>query len=150
MATGELRIGRNDLCTCGSGKKFKRCCGAVDLAAEDVSSRFFGVAAVLAGLTLVVGLVLVVSAMFSAEEASGGKVWSAEHGHYHNLDGGELNAGGPGKVWNEAHGHYHDVANGGATAGLHAEMPVAGALDGLRAAELEAAKQKATGSDADH
>ncbi|MGH7856174.1 MAG: SEC-C metal-binding domain-containing protein [Candidatus Binatia bacterium] len=24
----ETRIGRNDPCPCGSGKKFKRCCGA--------------------------------------------------------------------------------------------------------------------------
>jgi len=22
------KVGRNDLCTCGSGKKFKKCCGA--------------------------------------------------------------------------------------------------------------------------
>ncbi|MFV2044605.1 MAG: SEC-C metal-binding domain-containing protein [Anaerolineales bacterium] len=22
------KIGRNELCTCGSGKKFKKCCGA--------------------------------------------------------------------------------------------------------------------------
>jgi uncharacterized protein YecA (UPF0149 family) len=22
------KVGRNDLCTCGSGKKYKRCCGA--------------------------------------------------------------------------------------------------------------------------
>lgn len=149
MATGETRIGRNDLCTCGSGKKFKRCCGAVDLAAEDVSSRFFGVAAVLAGLMLVFGLVMALRSMLTGETAGARKVWSAEHGHYHTVGGGEPTEGGPGKVWNEAHGHYHDVAQGGA-AGLHADLPVEGALDGLRAAELEAAKQKATGSEAGH
>lgn len=27
MARGEKRIGPNDRCYCGSGKKFKRCCG---------------------------------------------------------------------------------------------------------------------------
>ncbi|MCU0669954.1 MAG: preprotein translocase subunit SecA [Myxococcota bacterium] len=27
-APGTGKVGRNDLCTCGSGKKFKRCCGA--------------------------------------------------------------------------------------------------------------------------
>jgi uncharacterized protein YecA (UPF0149 family) len=27
-APGAGKVGRNDLCTCGSGKKFKRCCGA--------------------------------------------------------------------------------------------------------------------------
>ena len=25
---GEAKVGRNDLCPCGSGKKYKRCCGA--------------------------------------------------------------------------------------------------------------------------
>jgi uncharacterized protein len=24
---GEPKVGRNDLCPCGSGKKFKKCCG---------------------------------------------------------------------------------------------------------------------------
>jgi len=24
----EFRVGRNDPCPCGSGKKYKRCCGA--------------------------------------------------------------------------------------------------------------------------
>ena len=26
--TGRTKVGRNDLCPCGSGKKFKKCCGA--------------------------------------------------------------------------------------------------------------------------
>jgi uncharacterized protein YecA (UPF0149 family) len=25
---GQRKVGRNELCPCGSGKKFKRCCGA--------------------------------------------------------------------------------------------------------------------------
>ena len=29
------KIGRNDLCPCGSGKKFKKCHGAVDAASDD-------------------------------------------------------------------------------------------------------------------
>jgi len=28
------RVGRNDPCPCGSGKKYKKCCGANDTAAE--------------------------------------------------------------------------------------------------------------------
>lgn len=24
------KVGRNDLCSCGSGKKFKKCCGAAN------------------------------------------------------------------------------------------------------------------------
>ncbi|RIL07071.1 MAG: YecA family protein, partial [Proteobacteria bacterium] len=27
-AAAGAKVGRNDLCTCGSGKKYKRCCGA--------------------------------------------------------------------------------------------------------------------------
>jgi len=30
---GEVKIGRNDPCACGSGKKFKRCCLGRDMAA---------------------------------------------------------------------------------------------------------------------
>ena len=29
--TSEKTVGRNDPCPCGSGKKFKKCCGANDL-----------------------------------------------------------------------------------------------------------------------
>jgi len=28
VVRGAAKIGRNDLCPCGSGKKYKRCCGA--------------------------------------------------------------------------------------------------------------------------
>jgi uncharacterized protein len=31
LATSEVRVGRNDPCPCGSGKKFKKCCGASTL-----------------------------------------------------------------------------------------------------------------------
>jgi uncharacterized protein len=27
----DVKVGRNDACPCGSGKKFKKCCGAVTL-----------------------------------------------------------------------------------------------------------------------
>jgi len=26
---GEIEVGRNDPCPCGSGRKFKKCCGAL-------------------------------------------------------------------------------------------------------------------------
>jgi preprotein translocase subunit SecA len=28
VVRGSAKIGRNDLCPCGSGKKYKKCCGA--------------------------------------------------------------------------------------------------------------------------
>ncbi|WP_342344545.1 SEC-C metal-binding domain-containing protein [Thalassospira tepidiphila] len=27
MSSGSVKTGRNDPCPCGSGKKFKKCCG---------------------------------------------------------------------------------------------------------------------------
>jgi preprotein translocase subunit SecA len=33
-----VKIGRNDLCPCGSGKKFKKCHGAVDGATDDADN----------------------------------------------------------------------------------------------------------------
>lgn len=32
-----MKIGRNDLCTCGSGQKYKKCCAAKDEAAESAA-----------------------------------------------------------------------------------------------------------------
>ncbi|MFN2427926.1 MAG: SEC-C metal-binding domain-containing protein [Candidatus Binatia bacterium] len=145
MINDKNRAGRNELCPCGSGKKYKRCCGAVDTAAEDPASRFFGVAAVLAGLMLVGGGFVFAQAFFFDDVATGKKVWSAEHGHYHDVGGDTGSAeGGPGKVWNEEHGHFHDAAKPEPPTG--ADTPVAGALQGLRAAELDAAREKAAPS----
>jgi len=146
MTNEKVRAGRNDLCPCGSGKKFKRCCGAIDLAAEDASSRFFGVAAVLAGLMLVGGALVFAKAFFIDDVAAGKKVWSAEHGHYHTEGGGDASAGGPGKVWNEEHGHYHDATK--PPPPLEGSTPVPGALEGLRSSELEAAREKVAPSEA--
>jgi hypothetical protein len=141
MTTTNGKPGRNDLCPCGSGKKNKRCCGAVDVSGEDTASRFFGLAAVLAGLGLVGGLGAVVASLVSAPAEEARKVWSAEHGHYHTVGGDPHSGGGPGKVWSEEHGHWHDSAQG-ATEPLEAGTPVEGALRGLRAAELSDAARR--------
>lgn len=137
MAISSAKLGRNDVCSCGSGKKFKRCCGNIDVTGEDASSRFFGIAAMGAGLMLLAALAVgAKSLIFDAAEPDG-RVWSAEHGHYHNANGGELGAGGPGKVWNEEHGHYHDAPKPEVPVGT--PTPVQGALEGLRSSELDAA-----------
>lgn len=34
IVRSEVKVGRNDPCPCGSGKKYKKCCGAADAAAE--------------------------------------------------------------------------------------------------------------------
>ena len=135
---------RNEPCSCGSGKKFKRCCGDGQEAGQDTAGRFFQLAAVLAGGMLVVGLVVSARALFFSGEDEARRVWSAEHGHWHTVGGAEggehaSQEGGPGKVWSEEHGHFHDV---GAPISAEAPKPVAGALEGLRASELDQARSK--------
>lgn len=167
--TASPKVGRNELCSCGSGKKSKRCCGSPEVTGEDTASRFFNVAAVLAGLMLVVGLVVSARQLFFVDASKTERVWSAEHGHWHEVGGAEASSteAGPGKVWNEEHGHYHDAAGaagsqegsqqGGpgkvwneehghyhdaAAPVLDAKKPVEGALEGLRTSELDAAREK--------
>lgn len=75
-----VKVGRNDLCSCGSGKKFKKCCEA-----RQGRSRGATLMAVLVGVILVGGILAVV-ANFTTDvphipKSSG--VWSPEHGHYH-------------------------------------------------------------------
>lgn len=72
-------VGRNDACSCGSGKKFKKCCEAKQ------RSRSGVLVMVLVGMVALAGLVAAFT-QFTGEtthvpKASG--VWSAEHGHYH-------------------------------------------------------------------
>lgn len=78
------KTGRNDLCHCGSGKKFKKCHGAQQATAS--SGRMLMVVvggAVLAAL-VAVGL------SFRADRTSSVRVWSAAHGHYHNENGQQV------------------------------------------------------------
>ena len=74
------KAGRNDLCTCGSGKKFKKCCGL-----KQPSVRGNTLMLILVGLLVVAGAAAVVTS-FTADRTHVGRtggVWSPEHGHYH-------------------------------------------------------------------
>jgi hypothetical protein len=113
-----MKISRNAKCPCGSGKKYKQCCGQK----ESPSTRWSKVAIVGVAALLALGLGHGLYAVLTAKEPTDGRVWSAEHGHWHNADGTEITAprpsgsGGPpppgpapaGKVWSEEHGHWHD------------------------------------------
>ena len=73
-------IGRNDPCSCGSGKKFKKCCEA-----KQQRSRGATMMAVLVGVILVGG-VLAVATSFTTKSQHSAKttgVWDPVHGHYH-------------------------------------------------------------------
>ena len=74
--------GRNDLCTCGSGRKYKKCC-----ASKTASARQSRVLMIVVGL-FVVGALAAGVASFRAESSGGSvRVWDPAHGHYHDADG---------------------------------------------------------------
>ncbi len=74
------KVGRNDPCPCGSGKKFKRCCETSKQADRRGRVLMVVVAAIIAGAIAVAFSSL---SHDSAAAAAPGSVWSPEHGHYH-------------------------------------------------------------------
>jgi hypothetical protein len=80
--TRTVKVGRNDTCGCGSGKKFKRCCGAKE---GSLARGGRGTLVVLLGL--IVGALALGVASFTTDRSSTAprQVWSAEHGHYHDV-----------------------------------------------------------------
>lgn len=77
------KVGRNELCPCGSGDKYKRCCRDKVEQGDDRTSRFLMIAL----LTIVV---LAALAIFLGIGRGGGtsateRVWDADHGHYHDV-----------------------------------------------------------------
>ena len=149
-----MKTGRNSLCTCGSGIKYKLCCGPKADRSGSKTQLLL-----IAGVVLV-GAFILITQVFSSRNADPagalpapapvgannppatqppgpapeGKVWSAEHGHWHDAQPnqqtgqpaiqpvapatqGQTQAGttqppGPapeGKVWSAEHGHWHDA-----------------------------------------
>jgi hypothetical protein len=111
-----MKVQRNDPCPCGSGSKYKRCCGATDEQSEERGGGFLVAVTWAVGAGLVVALAVFANALVSDAPAEAGRVWSAEHGHWHNVGGGEVEpatAPGPdgpappGATWSDEHGHWH-------------------------------------------
>ena len=73
------KTGRNDKCHCGSGKKFKQCCQA-KTQARGASPMLL---AALAGILLAAVFLIISNVRHGSSAPAAGKVWSAEHGHYH-------------------------------------------------------------------
>ena len=135
--------GRNDLCHCGSGKKFKNCHAVqtnnnfnqqwVIIVIIGVIFLFFyfmdsGTSTTTINNSIPTSVIpqdRARSATPPPGETPPGKVWSPEHGHWHNistnstsmLPGAESNIpqpqplgeAPPGKVWSSEHGHWHDI-----------------------------------------
>ena len=78
------KIGRNELCPCGSGKKFKRCHGVTSESTR--SGRFLMIAV---GVGVAAAVVAGVAA-FTTERASSVRVWDPVHGHYHDANGQQV------------------------------------------------------------
>ena len=74
------KAGRNELCPCGSRKKYKRCC-----ATKERSSRSGVALMVVVGAIVIGGLAAAFGAWNddSVPANTPGRVWSPEHGHYH-------------------------------------------------------------------
>ena len=74
-------LGRNDLCRCGSGKKYKHCCLEKDNKRLVSKTALFAIA-----IVVLIGLAL---------------------GGISFMDEGSDQSCPPGTVWSEAHGHCH-------------------------------------------
>ena len=80
------KTGRNDLCPCGSGRKYKKCCGPAE---RDGGTRNRVMMLAVGGAVLVALLTGIAS--FTGERSSTPtRVWSPEHGHYHDANGVQI------------------------------------------------------------
>ena len=146
-----MRVGRNEGCPCGSGKKFKNCCAGKTAVPK-------GLLALLVAFAVIAGIAFFPRDTESSTNATSlpapassranrpgpqpgpappGKVWSVEHGHWHDIGATPANPSAspikieqtsgvpltptvgrnvpqpagpvpPGKVWSPEHGHWHD------------------------------------------
>lgn len=110
-----MKVGRNDPCPCGSGKKLKHCCAArAQRRAETRDSLAKGIVYIVGPLAVVVAGAVLVSTLFGNPVGDDGlaRIWSAEHGHWHVvLPDGTQTEIKPGMVWDAEHGHFHQAGS---------------------------------------
>lgn len=80
------RVGRNDLCPCGSGHKFKKCCASKTGSAGPSRLWMIVVGLAIAG-ALVVALTSSRRGSTDRGSADRVRVWDPAHGHYHDENG---------------------------------------------------------------
>ena len=83
---GRTKVGRNDRCPCGSGKKYKNCC-------KGKASRLSAAGwLTIAALVVAAGVLVYLAVNLAKNDSPGptgrglcppGQVWSAQHGHCH-------------------------------------------------------------------
>jgi len=77
------KTGRNDLCPCGSGKKYKKC----HEPQERRSVMQGRMLMLIVGAAVVAAIVAGIATFTGTRPASSTRVWDASHGHYHNENG---------------------------------------------------------------
>jgi hypothetical protein len=77
------KIGRNDLCPCGSGRKYKKCCEAKERQGTVQNWTMI----VLVGGAVLAAVAAGIASFSGRGATSPTRVWSAEHGHYHDANG---------------------------------------------------------------
>ena len=83
------KIGRNEPCHCGSGKKYKNCHQQIEEKKEAKKTKL-----IIGGVVALVIIIIVASLLMNVRpdgsvppgEAPPGKVWSPEHGHWHDAE----------------------------------------------------------------
>ena len=79
------KAGRNDLCPCGSGQKFKRCCESKQRSGGARGRLML----LIVGGSILAALIGAI-ASFTSHPADTVRIWSQEHGHYHDANGNQV------------------------------------------------------------
>lgn len=95
-----MRVGRNETCPCGSGKKFKNCCEG-----KARSAMPKGLVAVFVVLAAVAAFAFIPRGDDDSRTASR----PAATPRPAAKPGAQPGPAPPGKVWSAEHGHWHDI-----------------------------------------
>ena len=79
------RPGRNDLCHCGSGKKYKKC-----HAARETSSGRSRWLLIAVGGAMIAALAVGIAQFTGNIPTGGARTWDPVHGHFHDANGQEI------------------------------------------------------------
>ncbi len=81
------KTGRNDLCPCGSGKKYKKCHESSERGSSLARSRFLLIAV---GGGLLAAVALTIFSMSTTPASAPGRTWDPAHGHFHDANGTQV------------------------------------------------------------
>ena len=79
------KIGRNDPCHCGSGRKFKRCCEM-----KTPTQRSGRMLMIVVGALILAAVAAGVASITGGDESGAVRIWDPAHGHYHDAGGRQV------------------------------------------------------------